>query len=183
MISEHLLLWGIALPLTAVAGYYDAKQGEIPEWLNHLLLLAIPALLAMSFATRGVAGIISLALVLLFFALWYFSAIGGADAKVFMLLSAVLAERGLLVSALAYLFAYVFLYTDLRTKAKWIGTIAAIYFLVGKGAYLLLAGAALAKLGMDSSWRERLADARLLPYVALALALDSLPSVAVLSQL
>ncbi len=177
------MLWGVALPLTAAAGYYDAKQGGIPEWLNHLLLLAIPALLVLSFVTRGADGIISLALVLLFFALWYFSAIGGADAKVFMLLSAVIAERVMLVAALAYLFAYVFLYTDLRTKAKWIGAIAAIYLLLGRGAYLVLAGAALAKLGMSSSWREKLADARLLPYVALALALDSLPTVVTLSQL
>ena len=183
MISEHLLLWGVALPLTAAAGYYDARSGEIPEWLNYLLLLAIPVFLALSFVTRGAAGITSLALVLLFFALWYFSAIGGADAKVFMLLSAVIAERVMLVAALAYLFAYVFLYTDLRTKAKWIGAIAAIYLLIGKGAYLMLAGAALAKLGMGSSWREKLSDARLLPYAALALALDSLPSVVSLSQL
>jgi Flp pilus assembly protein protease CpaA len=182
MISEHLLLWGVAIPLTAAAGYYDAKQGEIPEWLNYLLLLTIPAFLALSFVTRG-AGITSLALVLLFFALWYFSAIGGADAKVFMLLSAVIAERVLLVAALAYLFAYVFLYTDLRTKVKWISAIAAIYLLIGRGAYLVLAGAALAKLGMSSSWREKLADARLLPYAALALALDSLPSLVTLSQL
>jgi Flp pilus assembly protein protease CpaA len=183
MISERLLLWGVALPLTAAAGYYDAKQGEIPEWLNYLLLFAIPALLALSFVTRGAAGITSLALVLLFFALWYFSAIGGADAKVFMLLSAVISERVLLVAALAYLFAYVFLYTDLRTKVKWIGATAAIYLLIGRGAYLVLAGAALAKLGMSGSWIEKLADARLLPYAALALALDSLPSIAFHSQL
>lgn len=64
--------------------YYDARTGEIPNWLT-LPALSIGGLLA---ASSGIQGIVFFSIILLFLVVLYFKGLmGGADTKILVALA------------------------------------------------------------------------------------------------
>ena len=148
-------------PLVILAGYYDCKNGEIPEWMNYLILVLIPIALIMNFSW------VNLGMVLLFFIMWYIGVLGGADSKLFMLISAVHGAQALIIFFVAVLSAYIFHPFSPKEKAKYLGIIAVFYLIFGRLAYLLFLAGASMNYGKVTE--------RFLPYAAYAYVLDNLP--------
>ncbi len=149
-------------PLVILAGYYDHRTGEIPEWMNYLILAMILIALIINF------GWVNLGMVLLFFAMWCLGVLGGADAKVLMLISAVHGAQALIIFFVTVLSAYIFYPFPQKEKIKYLGIIALFYLLLGRVAYLLFLA------GHFMNYGKKI-PVRLLPYVAYAYIVDNLP--------
>ncbi len=130
----------LLLVLLGIAGYQDWKNGEISERLNITLLLLLPLALMKCLLLHEWLSVI---LMLGFFALWYFGLLGGADAKLLMLLSALAGVKTALIAfAGAYLLGYSVSQLSIAGKLWLLLPFSLAYLAFGEIALLLPAIAA-----------------------------------------